>query len=58
MLLVQNIQRYLMRKSEMNILPLLLFFLCGEESKETGRFRGRESNGDSVPLAHDLACKV
>ena len=22
------------------------------------RFRGRESNGDSVPLAHDFACKV
>ena len=33
-------------------------FGCGEKSNETGRFRGRESNGDSVPLAHDLAGKV
>jgi len=31
---------------------------CREESKETGRFRGGESKGDGVPVAHDLACKV
>ena len=46
------------------------FFAFGVDSKEgrqpflagriqrNQRFRGRESNGDSVPLAHDFACKV
>jgi len=32
-------------------------FLAGRIQRNR-RFRGRESNGDSVPLAHDFACKV
>ena len=52
------------------IISHILFLLLGRFPKEgvglplagriqrNRRFRGRESNGDSFPLAHDFACKV
>ena len=38
------------RKRRMSITALILFFLCGEASNETGRFRGGVSKGGRASL--------